>query len=111
MGEDGSLQELFYYPFKKCCTVAAWDPLHTQLLAVAYERDLAILNISDNSVHTERHNVHSDLITCLEFNPNRPSTLCSGSRDGTVTFWHVSHNGLNVEKILQAHSHWYVWMC
>ena len=44
--DDGKLKELFYYTFKEPCTAAAWDPLHTHLLAIAFNTDIKIINIS-----------------------------------------------------------------
>lgn len=104
--DEGELKELFFYPFKEACTAASWDPLHTHLLAVAFHSDLKIVNISDNSIYVEMDHAHSAPITCMEYNPNRPSTLCTGAKDGVVTVWHVSHHGITVEKSFQAHTHW-----
>lgn len=105
--DEGELKELFFYPLTSPCTAAAWDPLHTHLLAIAEDCDVKVINISDNSVHAEMKRAHADTILCMEYNPNRPSTLCTGGKDGVVTVWHVSHRGLAVEKTLQAHTHWW----
>ena len=79
--DAGALEELFFYSFKEPCQAAAWDPLHTQLLAVAQGCAVRVINISDNSV------------------------LCAAD-DGVVTLWHVSRHGMEVEKTMQAHTHW-----
>lgn len=112
VGDDGSLTELFFYSFKEPCSCAAWDLLHTHLLAVGQGNDLRIINLSDNSVYAERLGIHAMGISCMEFNPNRPSTLCTGGKDGMVHVWHISRHGITVEKSIQAHTHWYdsgVW--
>ena len=105
--DDGKLKELFYYTFKEPCTAAAWDPLHTHLLAIAFNTDIKIINISDNSIYTEIAHAHASTITCMDYNPNRPSTLSTGGKDGVLTIWHISHHGMQVEKSIQAHTHWY----
>ena len=51
--DEGELKELFFYPLTSPCTAAAWDPLHTHLLAIAEDCDVKVINISDNSVHAE----------------------------------------------------------
>ena len=104
--DAGQLEELFFYSFKEPCQAAAWDPLHTQLLAVAQGRAVRVINISDNSVLCCAEQAHADAVQCMEFNPNRPSILCTGGRDGVVTLWHVSRRGMEVEKTVQAHTHW-----
>ncbi|CBK23448.2 uncharacterized protein [Blastocystis hominis] len=104
--DAGQLEELFFYSFKEPCQAAAWDPLHTQLLAVAQGRAVRVINISDNSVLCCAEQAHAEAVQCMEFNPNRPSILCTGGRDGVVTLWHVSRRGMEVEKTVQAHTHW-----
>ena len=63
--EAGELTELFFYPLTSPCTAAAWDPLHTHLLAVAQDCDVKIINISDNTIHTEMNHAHADTILCM----------------------------------------------
>ena len=106
VGNDGALSELFFYSFKEPCQCAAWDPLHTHLLAVGQGCDLRVIDISDNSMFAERTRIHIGGITCMEFNPNRPSTLCTGGKDGMIHIWHVSGRGITPEKSILAHSHW-----
>ena len=106
VSDEGALNELFFYAFKEPCCACSWDPLHTHLLAIASQSDIKILNISDNSIYAELSHAHASAITCMEYNPNRPSTLCTGAKDGVVTVWHISRHGIQVEKSIQAHSHW-----
>ena len=104
--DEGTLNELFFYALKDSCVCAAWDPLHTHLLAVGQGCDVRVINISDNTMFAERLNCHTGGVTCMEFNPNRPSTLCTGGKDGMVHVWHVSRHGMTPEKSIQAHTHW-----
>ena len=63
--DEGALNELFFYAFKDSCVCAAWDPLHTHLLAVGQGCDVRVINISDNTMFAERLSGHTGGVTCM----------------------------------------------
>jgi len=88
-------------------TACTSDPHHSQLYAVTQGLDIAILDLRSKETKSKVLRAHSDAILELDYNPNKPYSLVSGSKDCTIRLWDV-RKAEKCLKCVQEHSHW-VW--
>lgn len=87
---------------------ACWDPHHARLLASA---DGAHIRSWDSRAFgapaLSIDNAHEDLISDVDFNPNKPHHLLSCSRDRRAAIWDLRYPNRPL-RVMHHHSHW-IW--
>ncbi|EGF79865.1 hypothetical protein BATDEDRAFT_25330 [Batrachochytrium dendrobatidis JAM81] len=92
---------------ESCIGCAAWDPHHTSQISVAIGRNIIGWNISTNSECFRIDLAHELPMRALDYNPNKPYHIVSGSDDCTIRIWDTRNTSTYLKNITD-HSHW-VW--
>jgi len=85
-------------------TAAAWSQNKNQVSA-SVGRDLVTWDLRTFKQSTRFKDAHPLSIRDIDYNPNKPWYLVSGSDDGSIKFWDVRRGKTSI-KTVNAHSHW-----
>lgn len=113
LSESGTDLVTLYKEDKKQCTAGRFDCHHPSRFGLAYENSVGIYDsraLSSTSASSALHllaSVHDDLVTDIDFNPNKPHQLLSSGRDRRINIWDV-RKPIAPLLTLCGHSHW-IW--
>jgi WD40 repeat protein len=69
------------------CTVVKRDPHHKNVIALGVENGFRQIDLRTSQLVNKQAIAHSDLLTDLDYNPNKLNTLATCGRDSVLRFW------------------------
>lgn len=98
-----------------------WDLFHIREYAIAVNHDIHFIDTRYNKyvhilifiLYRRSHlikNVHDDIITGIQYNPNKPWILLTYSKDRYIKILNCQKKG-EILRVLSGHSHWITHAC
>jgi WD40 repeat protein len=101
---------------------ACWDVHHSSILVTTNDTNIRIYDLRENNGKTEAQtilNAHEGLIRCVDYNPNKPYHIVTGSEDRNINIYDlrkVNKSSSNASsssnncylRQLTGHNHW-IW--
>lgn len=69
------------------CTVLKRDPHHKNVVALGVENGFRLFDLRTSQTTNRQPVAHSDMLTDLDYNPNKLNTLATCGRDSVLRFW------------------------
>lgn len=85
---------------------AAWDPHHSEAVAVAAGRDIAITDLRSARGGASAHNAHIGGVSCVAYDPLALYRIVTGGLDSALRLWDPRNLSAPLLSIDDAHTHW-----
>ncbi|KAG0243858.1 Protein tssc1 [Actinomortierella wolfii] len=88
-------------------TSAVLNP-HAQEIVAIYGRSIHGWDLTSLKTTLALIDATPAMMLCIDYNPNKPFQIATGSDDGKVRIWDVHHGAKKPIMVIEDHTHW-VW--